>query len=296
MHFNFFHFLVVAVLALEVHANTTPWLPAYDIEATQLGGILANSIDFSAKAEAVLMPRIKEWLFQNPFQSNFSAITNSSIVFEKIAEYVVESEKGFHPEVRNVFSSNENETTVEFEPRGLKVKTKGFEEIEVKEVKEVKLTLLYRASENGFLASEFHRLCDEKGPTITLVKATNGRMAAAYSSVSWGQTGRNPRGLIASIAEVREEAGGYSLHKYAADDEAYVMSCPLNGPSFAFSLHIIDRCNEDNERNSCSILGPDQGYGYWQEGVDPAWIPPFCEIFFRVLEYEVFQVEIQTII
>jgi hypothetical protein len=67
---------------------------------------------------------------------------------------------------------------------------------------EVKMTLLFRASERGFLATEFHRVCDGKGPTITLVRADNGMMAAAYNDVDWGRPwGRasNPQGFLASI-------------------------------------------------------------------------------------------------
>jgi hypothetical protein len=49
-------------------------------------------------------------------------------------------------------------------------------------VKEVKLTRLYRASENKYSARAFHKLCDGKGTTITLVKAVDGKKAAAYNS------------------------------------------------------------------------------------------------------------------
>jgi hypothetical protein len=60
MHFHFFHFLVVAVLVLLVHADTTPGIRAQDDERSNaLFGILDNSIDFSAIVE-VVMPRIEE--------------------------------------------------------------------------------------------------------------------------------------------------------------------------------------------------------------------------------------------
>jgi hypothetical protein len=191
MHFNIshiLHFLTLALLALLVHANPIPGIRADDNEpAEALNGILDNSINFSAKAEAILMPRIEEWLVQKPFQSTFSTITNSTSVFKKLVEYVVESERGRHHNASFIYSSNDNVTTVEVE--------KG-------PVKDVKLTLLFRASEYGFRSSDFHRMCDRKGPTITIVKAENGPMAAAYSGVDWGLWGAlNPRGFLASIAE-----------------------------------------------------------------------------------------------
>jgi hypothetical protein len=33
-----------------------------------------------------------------------------------------------------------------------------------------KTTKLYRGSEDGFMAKDFHRLCDGKGPTLSLFK------------------------------------------------------------------------------------------------------------------------------
>jgi hypothetical protein len=54
--------------------------------------VLEGSTNFSAMAE-VLMPRIGEWFVQNPFDPTFSAIIDSSNVFEKLAEFVVESER-----------------------------------------------------------------------------------------------------------------------------------------------------------------------------------------------------------
>jgi hypothetical protein len=80
-----------------------------------------------------------------------------------------ESERGFYPRFSFVYSSYENETTVEFEPR----RERGPKRARYQGIK-VMLTLLYRASEHNFRASEFHRLCDRKGPTITLVRAVNG--------------------------------------------------------------------------------------------------------------------------
>ncbi|KAG9287109.1 hypothetical protein G9A89_001003 [Geosiphon pyriformis] len=49
-----------------------------------------------------------------------------------------------------------------------------------------KIQLLLRASRDGFSASDFHRLCDEKGPTITVVKLRkNGRLIGGYNPLSW---------------------------------------------------------------------------------------------------------------
>jgi len=44
---------------------------------------------------------------------------------------------------------------------------------------------IYRASDDGRKASDFHKHCDGKGPTLTIIKTTNGRVFGGYSVVSW---------------------------------------------------------------------------------------------------------------
>jgi hypothetical protein len=151
----------------------------------------------------------------------------------------------------------------------------------------VKLTLLFRASEHGFLASEFHRLCDGKVPTITLVKAANGRMAAAYIGVDWGRPWghtSNPRGFLASIDE------GYTLQKHPSNNRGHVFSYQEYGPCFGLGLFLSNRCDENE--SSYSILG--HYYRYGPEGMEPSSL--FGSRNFRVLEYEVYQVEIRAIV
>ena len=45
--------------------------------------------------------------------------------------------------------------------------------------------LLYRGSKDGWAASNFHRLCDNKGPTVTLVKSSAGRVCGGFTTLSW---------------------------------------------------------------------------------------------------------------
>eukprot|EP01084_Bolivina_argentea_P256830 432575_1 len=49
--------------------------------------------------------------------------------------------------------------------------------------------LLFRASENGYLASTFHTLCDGKVPTICIVKSDNGNIFGGYTSIKWKSYG-----------------------------------------------------------------------------------------------------------
>ena len=46
-------------------------------------------------------------------------------------------------------------------------------------------TLLYRASEDGWHAKDFHKLCDKSGPTMTLFQVEGGDCIGGYTKKSW---------------------------------------------------------------------------------------------------------------
>jgi hypothetical protein len=45
--------------------------------------------------------------------------------------------------------------------------------------------LCYRATENGWLGSTFHKLCDSKKPTVTIIRSRS-YIFGAYSDVAFG--------------------------------------------------------------------------------------------------------------
>jgi hypothetical protein len=44
---------------------------------------------------------------------------------------------------------------------------------------------LYKATEHGFAIDKFHSLCDEKGPTLSLIKTVSGNIFGGYTTMSW---------------------------------------------------------------------------------------------------------------
>ena len=50
--------------------------------------------------------------------------------------------------------------------------------------------LLYRASRNGWNASNFHSCCDSKGPTVTVIKSGD-RIFGGYTEEQWDQPGKS---------------------------------------------------------------------------------------------------------
>ena len=51
------------------------------------------------------------------------------------------------------------------------------------------MILLYRASEHGYTAKSFHQCCDDKGPTLVIIKSSGGWIFGGYTTQSWSGSG-----------------------------------------------------------------------------------------------------------
>ena len=51
------------------------------------------------------------------------------------------------------------------------------------------LNLIFRGSRDGFRSSDFHKKCDNKGSTISIIKDTRGYVFGGYTSVNWRSDG-----------------------------------------------------------------------------------------------------------
>ena len=49
----------------------------------------------------------------------------------------------------------------------------------------ISFNLLYRKGENQFKASDFHKYCDNRGPTLVLIETTKGYKFGGYTSLDW---------------------------------------------------------------------------------------------------------------
>ncbi len=52
-------------------------------------------------------------------------------------------------------------------------------------VGDYKWKLLYRASEHGYTAKSFHECCNNKGPTLIVIKSSGGWIFGGYTTQSW---------------------------------------------------------------------------------------------------------------
>ena len=118
------------------------------------------------------------------------------------------------------------------------------------------IKLLYKASKDGDNYNDFYRLCENKGPTITIVLTTEGLKFGGYTSISWSNP--NNEGNNTKYYEDKN-AFIFSLDKKKkyypkANDKYQVCMYSDRGPSFGggndLSLH--NKClHNNNSYNRC---------------------------------------------
>jgi len=110
--------------------------------------------------------------------------------------------------------------------------------------------LLYKATKDGFAATDFHKRCDGKGETISIIKSTNGNIFGGYTPKSWNQSGSyeyDVKGFLFSFVN--------SLNKPLKFDSntTYGQYTQLGnssyGPTFGGG-HDFMICNNSNTTNS----------------------------------------------
>ena len=96
----------------------------------------------------------------------------------------------------------------------------------------IKAELLYWASRDGEEYETFHKLCDNKGPTIVLTKLFDGDILGTYTPINWESTGEwksDPNMFVFSLTRnIR------SIKKYPTTNN-YGIYCRQNyGPESDF--------------------------------------------------------------
>ena len=53
----------------------------------------------------------------------------------------------------------------------------------------MKYELLYRLSRDGYPLRRFHDLCDDEGPTLTVMKSNFDKIFGGFTDIPWKSTG-----------------------------------------------------------------------------------------------------------
>ena len=133
--------------------------------------------------------------------------------------------------------------------------------------------LIYRGTRDGFQASTFHSLCDNKGATISVIKTTQGYIFGGYANVGWtgsGQYVQSASGFL--FAFVSHALGSQSFRAFPTKSNSHAF---YHNPSYLVTfgsghdLLIADQSNTNS--NSSSIWGnaydlPSGKNGHWLNG------------------------------
>ena len=141
-----------------------------------------------------------------------------------------------------------------------------------------KWKLLYRASHDGYGAKAFHSYCDNKGPTVTVVKCQgNSDLVGGYTPLSWKSDDRyhydyQAQSFVFSLGH------NNVLSRIKDTTQGAIYCASTCGPMFGigWDLCITGNCNNNNS-------------SYSRKGNYEYALPNSGN--FRVNDYEVFQIQ-----
>ena len=143
-----------------------------------------------------------------------------------------------------------------------------------------KLTLLFRASRDGYSSSNFHSKCDGKVNTLILVKTTNSRRFGGYTECQWDQSNSYKTGPYSFIFSFDNKKIYYSKN---GSNSIYGYSS--YGPYFGSSpdFYINNSCNSNDSSENMGNSYENEGKKYPLTGSSN----------FLVSDYEVYQLELE---
>ena len=153
--------------------------------------------------------------------------------------------------------------------------------------------LLYRASRDGFQVDKFHTLCDDKGPTVTLVKSKNGFFFGGYNSISWGNSDNTNNGYKSAPGSYLFSLNNRTKHEICRNETSAIYLDQKYGPTFGggHDFRIYTDCNVNTKSYS------NLGYTFkspfdYQSQESRNYLAGIYN--FQVEDYEVFLISLET--
>eukprot|EP00668_Euglena_longa_P000364 GGOE01000467.1.p1 GENE.GGOE01000467.1~~GGOE01000467.1.p1 ORF type:complete len:545 (-),score=64.97 GGOE01000467.1:363-1997(-) len=123
------------------------------------------------------------------------------------------------------------------------------------EERDCKLELLYRASRDGWRACRFHSLCDNQGPTVTVIRSAEGYIFGGYLDQPWNSMNVYLASERAFLFTMRCHAG-IPPTKMPIDRSCYAAYAGASyGPTFGGGHDIYINDNAMKSRNSSINIG-----------------------------------------
>ena len=150
--------------------------------------------------------------------------------------------------------------------------------------------LIFRASEHHFSSKSFHRHCDNKGPTLIVIKSTQGYIFGGFTTQSWNTSNSPKADPNAFIYSLRNPFNVEPTQLTLREKSRVAITCKKeNGPFFGVTdLVINDQCDQE----ACRIGNNDTSAFHCHSIHKKAFFvgtnDPNKTNFFKVFDYEVF--------
>ncbi len=114
--------------------------------------------------------------------------------------------------------------------------------------------LIYKASRDGFRAADFHRCCDNKGETISVIHTTRGYLFGGYTDVPWtSASGVSKQSLQSFLFAFRSSASGntpVTATIASSSNAVYHHSSYCCTFGAGHNIYIADSSNTNSNSNS----------------------------------------------
>jgi len=157
------------------------------------------------------------------------------------------------------------------------------------DLKKKKLSLLFRASRDGFTAQAFHEKCNTKVPTIVVVHSNNNHVFGGFTPIAWDSSNAyKVENAKTSFLFLLRSQRGDEMSKFAlkaSSNDNHIYCHQSYGPTFGnadHDIYICDNCNTTN--SSYSNFGNTYDHANDQNKLAGGYN-------FTVKDYEVFVLE-----
>jgi len=149
------------------------------------------------------------------------------------------------------------------------------------------ISLLFKASRDGFNAKAFHDKCDNKGPTITVVKSSYDKIFGGYADVSWDTRNNwvnSPRNFVFSISQnkIFRERNNHGSSQYNGSNYGPMFESDylrIGYSQYNWDTNINSNCDSSTSNDYC-------------EAASSRISGSNDNVHFTVKEVEIFQVKI----
>jgi hypothetical protein len=114
----------------------------------------------------------------------------------------------------------------------------------------IKLKLIYKSSKHGYTAKDFHTKCDNKGPTVTVIRTKDNITFGGFTSINWNDKNEelnDEKSFLFSFDKNK-------IYKIKKTPGLHAISCRANlGPYFNDGIIISQDFKQENQHNVSNL-------------------------------------------